>query len=147
MGHYPLAILKKNIWNANDVFACYLCHADLVSIQVNICLILVKNKCAKFCGLCAIIGLAHVVPLWHHAFVGILWVQNFSCGSFMGPKIFLLDVLWVEIFFLWVWRGSEIFSCRYYVGSNFFLTADHMIQRSWERMTAWERVTEKYFIY
>ena len=62
-----------------------------------------------------------VSMLWLKKFflIDILWVQNFSCGSFMGPKIFLLDVLWVEIFFLWVWRGSEIFSCRYY-GFKFF---------------------------
>ena len=132
MGHYPLAMLKKNIWNANNVFACYLCHADLVSIQVNICLILVKNECAKFCGLCAIIGLVHLVPLWHHAFASILRVQNFflwvCCGLknfssliFCGSKIFLVDILWVQKFFFWVFCGSKFFSCGYVVGLKFFL--------------------------
>ena len=29
--------------------------------------------------------------------------------------------LWVQYFFLWVFRGSNFFSCEYFVGPKFFL--------------------------
>ena len=79
-----------------------------------------------------IVGLAGLVPLRHRAFVGISWVpiffswvfrrsQIFSCGYFVGPKVFLVGISWVQSFFSWVFRGSKIsshvenfvnFSCR-----------------------------------
>ena len=41
--------------------------------------------------------------------VGILWVQNFSCGYFVSQH-----------FLPWVFYGSEIFSCRHFVGLKFW---------------------------
>ena len=38
----------------------------------------------------------------------------------MGPKFFLLGISWVQKFFSWVFRGSEIFSRGYFVDPKFF---------------------------
>ena len=56
-------------------------------------------ECAKFRGSRSIVGLVGLVPSCHCAFLGISWVQNF---------------------FPWVFRGSKIFSRRYFVGPKFF---------------------------
>ena len=97
-------------------------------------------ECAKFSALRAIVGL---VPSCHHAFVGSLWVQNFSCAYFADPQFFLVNILWVLIFcvgilwvsdfFLWVFRGSPISSCGYFVGPKFFLVGISQLQNflSW----------------
>ena len=79
-----------------------------------------NNKCAKFRGSRAVVGLAGLLPSCHRAFVGISWVQDFSRGYFVGLKFFLVGISWVQSFFLvgisWVQnflvsiRGSEIFS-------------------------------------
>ena len=69
---------------------------------------IVKDECAKFRGLCAIVGLGVLVPLRHRAFVGIVWYQIFSREYFVGPKFFLVE-----------FRGSKVFSGEYFVGLKF----------------------------
>ena len=125
-------------------------------------------ECAKFRGSCAIVGLLGLVPSCNRAFVGILWVQFFfswvfrgfkifSCGYFVGLKVFLVSISWVWNFFSRVFRGSKIFlvgpkfflvsifvgpkfsrgyfvgpkffSSEYFVGPIFFLVVDFVIQR------------------
>ena len=61
-------------------------------------LLLVKEiECAKFRGSRVVVGLVGLVP---------------SC---------LLGISWVQNIFLWVFRGSQIFSRGYFVGLKFFL--------------------------
>ena len=85
-----------------NIFQGQLLHKQLDTILL--------NECAKFCGSRAIIGL---VPPRHRAvvdpkisLVGISWVANFfllifrrfqifSCGYFVGPVFFLVDIPWV----------------------------------------------------
>ena len=52
------------------------------------------------------VGLVGLVLPCHHAF--------------MGPKYFLLVILWVRNFFPWVFRGSKIFSRGYFVDLKLF---------------------------
>ena len=54
---------------------------------------LLKKKCDIFRGLCAITGIAGLVPLCYCAFMVISSALNFPCGYF----------------------GSEVFSCGYFV--------------------------------
>ena len=83
-----------------------------------------------------------------------LWVfcgsKNFSGAYFVGPKFFLMGILWVLIVFSWVVRGSKFFlvgiswvqnlsrgyllgpnffSCEYFAGQTFFLEVYFVIQR------------------
>ena len=71
---------------------------------------IVKGECAKFRGLCAIVGLGGLVPLRHRDFVGISWVPNFFSLVFRGSQIFPRGISWVQSFFSWVFRGSKISS-------------------------------------
>ena len=88
------------------------------------------QECAKLRGLHAIVGLLGLVPLCHHAFIGISWVQNillwvfcgfkiFSCGYFLSPKFYLLGILWVQDF-----------SCWYFVGPKF---CNFQLLATWEK--------------
>ena len=71
------------------------------------------NECAKFRGWRgAIRCLVGLVPSCHCAFVAISWIQFF----------FLVGISWVQNFLVGI-RGSEIFSCGYFVGQNFFLVS------------------------
>ena len=56
-----------------------------------------------------------ILPSSHRGF------RIFSCGYFVGLKLFLVGTLWVQKFFYWVRRGSEFFSRGYFVGPKFFL--------------------------
>ena len=71
-------------------------------------------ECAKFCGSHAIVGLAGLMLLYHRAF--------------MGPKIFLVGILWVQNISSWVICGSEIFSHGYFVDSKVFLVGILWVQ-------------------
>ena len=67
-------------------------------------------ECAKFRGSRAIVGLVGLVglvPSCYRAFVGISWAQYF---------------------FLWVFRGSQVFCCGYFVGPRFFLVGISWVQ-------------------
>ena len=76
-----------------------------IYIQVQLCHD--RIECAKFGGSGAIVGLVNLVPPCHHVFVGILWVQNI---------------------FSWAFCGSKSFSCRYFVGLQFFLVGISWVQ-------------------
>ena len=53
------------------------------------------------------------------------WPNNIKLinlgGCFVGPKFFLVGILWVQSSFSWVFRESRIFSRGYFVGLKFFL--------------------------
>ena len=53
--------------------------------------------------------------------------------AFVGPKIFLVGITWVQNIFSWVFRGSQIFSRGYFVGPKFFLVGIPWVQNfsSW----------------
>ena len=65
------------------------------------------DECAKFRGPRAIVCLVGLVSPCHHALV--------------GPKIFLVGILWVQNIFSWVFCVSQIFSRGCFVGPKFFL--------------------------
>ena len=46
----------------------------------------------------------------------------------LDPKLFLVDVLWVQIVFSWLFRGFYIFSHRFLVGPNVFLVGVLWVQ-------------------
>ena len=48
--------------------------------------------------------------------------------AFVGPKFFLVGILWVQNFFSWIFCGSKIFSRGYFVGPKFFLGGITWIQ-------------------
>ena len=85
----------------------------------------VKFECTKFLESCAIVG--DIVP------PGLRVFQIFSCGYFVSPRVFLMGILWVRnyfsfffvglIFFLWVFRGSKIFTRGYFVGNSWICAA------------------------
>ena len=83
------------------------------------------TECAKFHGSCAIVGL---VLCCHRAFVGsksflmgISWVQDFFSWVFRGSEICFRGYFVGPTFFLvGIFRGSKILSCRYFVGPTFF---------------------------
>ena len=64
--------------------------------------------------------------------------QNFDCANFRGPHVPLwvswvschraLVPMWVLKFFLWVFRGSKIFSRGYFVGLKIFLVGIPWVQ-------------------
>ena len=64
-------------------------------------------ECAKFRGSYANVGLVGLVPPCHRAF--------------MGPKIFPVDISWVSVIFSWLFRGSQFFSCGYFLNLKLFL--------------------------
>ena len=67
------------------------------------------NKCTKFRGSCVTVGLVGLVPLCHHALVGISWFQSFFSWVFRGYKRFSRDS---KIFSCWLhekeWQKTEI---------------------------------------
>ena len=90
-------------------------------------------ECGKFRRSRAIVYLVCLVPSCHNAFVGVSrvryffsWVfrgsdiffvgirgsKSFSRRCIMGPKIFLVSILWVQIFFSWVFCGFIFFFSR-----------------------------------
>ena len=102
-------------------------------------------ECTKFRGLHSIVGL---VPSCLRGYfvclkfflVGIFHgSKNVSLSSwvFHGSKNFLVGILWVQNFFWWLFRESEIVFRGYSVGPIFFLVANFVIQRfsiaSWTR--------------
>ena len=74
----------------------------------------------KFCGLRTIVGLVYLLPSYDWAFVGILWVPNFSCRYIMCPKHFLEGILWVQNFLSWIFRGYKFFSRGFFVGTKYW---------------------------
>ena len=105
------------------------------------------DECAKFRGSHTIVGLRGS----SQNFVGHdAMVPSRFCGYFVGPKFFLVVILWapsifswffvgfnifacgcfvVKIFFSWVFRGSNVFSCGYFLSPIFFLVANFTIRR------------------
>ena len=72
----------------------------------------------SFCWYRAILGLKGLVPSCLHRFKTFLhvyfrWFEIFSNGYF---------ILWVHNFFSWVFRGSKIFHCGFFVGLKFIFT-------------------------
>ena len=53
-----------------------------------------------------------------------------SClrGYFVGPKFFPVDISYVSIFFLRLFRVPKIFSCQRFVGLKFFLVGIWWVQ-------------------
>ena len=47
-----------------------------------------------------------------------------------GSKFFSCGIFCIEIFFMWVFHRSNIFSHGYFVGPVFFIMANYVIQRS-----------------
>ena len=83
----------------------------------------------QFRRLRAIVGFVGLVPSCYPVFMGISQVQNFFLCLFRGSiKIFLVGIQWVSNFFsqefrnffLWVFCGSKVFSCDYFVGPKYF---------------------------
>ena len=88
---------------------------------------LLKEECAKFRWSRAIVGLVSLVKsCLCGCFVGLMF---FSRGNFVGPKLFLVGISWVQIFFSWIFRVSEDFSRECFVGPIFFMVAKFVIQR------------------
>ena len=101
--------------------------------------ILLSMECAKFCGSCG------NVPSW-------------LCGYFVGPNYFLVGISWVQSIFSWVFRGSKMFPCRYFVSPKIFswvfLVPEIFSRgfkifplgqfRDFQLLTAWEKVAQKY---
>ena len=81
---------------------------EYLSIILNFNILMKSIDCAKFRGSRAIVVLMGLMPSCYRAFVCISWVWNL---------------------FLWVFRGSKIFSRGYFVGLKFFLVIDFVIQR------------------
>ena len=67
------------------------------------------------------VGLTGLVPPCHRAF--------------MGPKFFLVGILWVPIFFLWVFRGPKIFSRGYFVGPKCYDLQQTSVKNKKQRTT------------
>ena len=57
----------------------------------------------------------------HLPVVGSDGYYIFLAGYFVGLKFFLVGTLWVQKFFCWVHCGSELVSRGYFVGPKFFL--------------------------
>ena len=82
------------------------------------------KECTKFRQQRVIVGLVGLVTSCHRVFVGISWVTNF---------------------FLWVFRGSQLFSRGYFVGSKFFLVGNFVVFSCWLHEKKWpEKVSWKY---
>ena len=81
---------------------------EYLPIILNFNILMKSIDCAKFRGSRAIVVLMGLMPSCYRAFVCISWVWNL---------------------FLWVFRGSKIFSRGYFVGLKFFLVIDFVIQR------------------
>ena len=100
-------------------------------------------ECGKFRRSRAIVYLVCLVPSCHDALVGVSrvrdffsWVfrgsdiffvgirgsKSFSRRCIMGPKFFLVSILWVQIFFSWVFCGFNFFSRGWFRDSKIFLS-------------------------
>ena len=44
--------------------------------------------------------------------------EIFSRGSVVGPKFFLMRILWVQRSYSWVFPGSNICACGYFLGKS-----------------------------
>ena len=73
-----------------------------------------KFECAKFRGSRAIVGLVGLVP----------WCLR---GYFVGSKLFLVGISWVQNIFSWVYFVVPNFF-RYFVGPRFFLGGISWVQ-------------------
>ena len=71
-----------------------------------------------------------------HGFNAI--VPSCLCGYFVGLKLFLVNISWVQNFSSWVFRGSKIFSCGYFVGPKFsswvFVGAKFFRRYTWSEL-------------
>ena len=68
----------------------------------------------------SVLNFVGCVPLW------VLWAQSHFailclCWYFVGPKYFLVVISCVKNFLQWIFHGSNIFSCGYFVCLKFFL--------------------------
>ena len=74
------------------------------------------------------------------------WWVTCHCGSRTSNAIVpscLRGYLVGPTFFPWVFRGSKIFSCRFFVGPKFFLVYISWL-KDFQLMTAWERCDRKH---
>lgn len=94
-----------------------------LKISIHLFIHLFIHECAKFCGSRTIMGLVNLVPSC------LRGSKIHSRGYFVGPKFFLVGILWVRIFFVWVFRGFKIFFSLVFHGSRFFSRGHFVVTR------------------
>ena len=98
-------------------------YSSKLKISIHLFIHLFIHECAKFCGSRTIMGLVNLVPSC------LRGSKIHSRGYFVGPKFFLVGILWVRIFFVWVFRGFKIFFSLVFHGSRFFSRGHFVVTR------------------